>query len=89
MSAEQHTEIVDCYLAKECRLGRVTGLWEVTQLPDVHISRFGVTHQQGEWRLVVDLSHPVGGIVNDGIEADVSPVWHVMYHLDQSRVHIT
>ena len=74
LSAEQHPEIVDCYLAKECRLGRVRGPWEATQLPDVHISKFGVIpkpHQQGEWRLIVNLSHPAGGSVNDGIEAEL------------------
>ena len=70
MSAEQHPEIVDRYLAKECRLGRVRGPWEATQLPDIHISRFGVIpkpHQQGEWSLIVDVLHPARGSVNDGI----------------------
>ena len=74
LSAEQYPEIVDPYLAKECSLGRVRGPWEATQLPYVHINRFGVIpkpHQQGEWRLIVDLSHPAGGSVNDGIEADL------------------
>ena len=38
------------------------------------MSRFGVIpkpHQPGKWRLIVDLSHPKGRSMNDGIEAEL------------------
>ena len=28
-------------------------------------------HQPGKWRLIVDLSHPKGFSINDGIEAEL------------------
>ena len=37
----------------------------------LHVSRFGVipkAHQSGKWRLIVDLSHPKGASINDGID---------------------
>jgi hypothetical protein len=40
----------------------------------VIVNRFGVIpkqHQQGKWRLIVDLSHPKGSSVNDGIEPEL------------------
>ena len=42
-------------------------------LPEyVHVNRFGVIpkphHQLGKWRLIVDLSDPSGGSVNDGVD---------------------
>ena len=49
LSAEQHPEIVDRYLAKERRLGRVMEPMEATQLPDSHISRFGVSPNHISW----------------------------------------
>ena len=38
-------------------------------VPQVHVSQFGVIPkgQAGKWRLIVDLSHPKGYSVNDGI----------------------
>ena len=40
------------------------------QVPGVHINPFGVIPKDdtpGKWRLIVDLSSPTGGSVNDGI----------------------
>ena len=40
----------------------------------LHINRFGVIpkpHQPGKWRLIVDLSHPAGQSVNDGIQPEL------------------
>ena len=51
-------------------MGRVVGLFPTSALPEVHISRFRVipkNHQPDKWRLIVDLSHPSGHSVNDGI----------------------
>ena len=61
------------YLKKECELGRVVGPLAAGSIP-LHINRFGVIpkpHQPGKWRLIVDLSHPAGHSVNDGIEPEI------------------
>lgn len=50
------------------------GPMEIGDLPGAHISRFGVIekpHQPGKYRLIVDLSHPEGQSVNDGIEPEL------------------
>ena len=54
----------------EVHLGRVAGPFLPSWLPSCQISRFGVIPknlQPGKWRLIVDLSHPKGKSVNDGI----------------------
>ncbi len=69
-SASQHPQVVQKYLDKELALGRVLGPFKPSQVPGLHVSRFGVIpkpHQPGKWRLIVDLSRPVGASVNDGI----------------------
>ena len=74
LSAAQNPEVVEQYLAKEVRLGRVVGPMRADALPGVQVSRFGVipkSHQPGKWRLIVDLSHPRGASVNDGIEPEL------------------
>ena len=70
LSAEQNPSVVEQYLQKEREAGRIVG-----PLPHpivgLQISRFGVIpkpHQPGKWRLIVDLSHPKGASVNDGID---------------------
>ena len=47
------------------------GPFKEEQAIGMHISRFGVIpkkSQPGKWRLIVDLSHPQGFSVNDGID---------------------
>ena len=49
---------------------RLAGPFQEELLLEAHINRFGVIpkkHQHGKWRLIVDLSHPTGHSVNDGI----------------------
>ena len=67
--AREHPDIVTDYLSTEISLGRVAGPFPLKAIPQVHISRFGVIPkgQTGKWRLIVDLSHPKGHSVNDGI----------------------
>ena len=64
------------YLSKEILLGRIIG--PVNQEEGVpagtQVSPFGVipkSGQPGKWRLIVDLSSPEGGSVNDGIDQDL------------------
>ena len=73
-SALENGTVVDEYLEKEVRLGRVFGPVEEAVLPTAHINRFGIIpkpHQPGKYRLIVDLSHPRGASVNDGIEREL------------------
>jgi hypothetical protein len=70
LSATKNAAVVEDYLKKECALGRVLGPFKKGSL-NVHINRFGVIpkpHQPGKWRLIVDLSDPSGGSVNDGVD---------------------
>ena len=72
-SAFQHPQIIDDYLANEVSLLRVAGPFPSPPLPALHVSSFGVIPkrgQPGKWRLIVDLSSPEGGSVNDGIDRD-------------------
>ena len=78
--ARQHPEVVDEYLAKELALNRIAGPYKKSQLSTVQISRFGVIpkrHQQGNWRLIVDLSHPKLQSVNDGIPKDLCGLTYI------------
>jgi len=47
------------------RLGRMVG---PLSLEDFFHVRLGMKHQPGKWRLIMDLSHPRGNSVNDGIK---------------------
>ena len=54
-------------------LGHVVGPLPLRQVPGVHISPFRVIpkgHTPGKWQLIVDLSSPAGGSINDGIPAE-------------------
>ncbi len=77
MSAYENPQVVSQYLAKEVSLGRVAGPYDKGECPGLHISRFGAIpkpHQPGKFRLILDLSHPEGHSVNDGIEAELCSV---------------
>ena len=69
-SARDHPEVIREYLAKECSEGKVIGPLDPACFPMVHTSRIGVIPKgnTGRWRLIVDLSSPEGGSVNDGID---------------------
>ena len=73
-SARERPEVIDDYLAREVGLGRVMGPLERKEFPDIHVSRFGLVpkgNQPDKWRLIVDLSHPSGASINDGIEREL------------------
>ena len=69
-SAQAHPEAVRKYLEEEIAKGRVIGPLNAESLPEVHVSPFGVIPKgsTGKWRLIVNLSAPEGGSVNDGIQ---------------------
>ena len=72
-SSDMHSSfpfVIDSYLQSEVSSGRVAGPFSAPPFPSLHISRFGVipkNNQPGKWRLILDLSSPVGHSVNDGI----------------------
>ena len=69
-SASLQPSVIDQYLLSELEKGRVAGPFLISPIPNLHISRFRVIpkkYQPGKWRLIFDLSSPVGHSVNDGI----------------------
>ena len=69
-SASLQPSVIDQYLLTECEKGRVAGPFLISPVPNFHVSGFGVipkTHQPGKWRLILDLSSPLGHSVNNGI----------------------
>ena len=77
ITALRQPEIIDNYLQEEIRYGSVAGPFDAPPLPDLHINRFGVIPKStpGKFRLITDLSFPLGNSVNDLIddsEAEVS-----------------
>ena len=79
-SARDHPEVVKEYLKTEVHMGRLRGLLDNSYKLLTHISRFGVipkSHQINKWRLIVDLSHPVGFSVNDGIPKNLSSIKYI------------
>ena len=68
-SAAENPQVVGSYLEEERKAGRVVGPLCPEDYPFVHTSSLGgiLKSTPGKWRLIVDLSSPEGGSVNDGI----------------------
>ncbi|CAB4015845.1 Hypothetical predicted protein [Paramuricea clavata] len=81
-SATAHPKIVDTYLQNEVALGRVAGPFLSSQLPNLHVTSFGVipkAGQPGKWRLILDLSSPHGRSVNDGIDPEQFSLQYIKF----------
>ena len=55
-SANQHSEVIDHYLANEVSLMRVAGPFSSPSFPNFHVSSFGVIPKRSQprkWRLIV------------------------------------
>ena len=78
-SAVLHPEVVDEYLAAELTKSRIAGPFSKQGILEAHISGFGVIPKKysQQWRLIVDLSHPVGFSVNDGIPKDLCSLSYI------------
>ena len=67
-SAQDRPRVIDDYLVEECSL---VGPLDPSMVPQVHTNRFGVipkgTSGRLRWRLIVDMSFPLGSSVNNGI----------------------
>ena len=68
-SARDNPQVVQDYLGTELKEGRIVGPLDPMEYPFIHTNRFGVIPKStpGKWRLIVDMSSPEGGSVNDGI----------------------
>ena len=76
-SASEHPAVIQAYLNAEIAAGRVVGPMPLPLPPSTHISPFGVIpkkHQPNKWRLIVDLSSPLGRSINDGILSSLCSV---------------
>ena len=70
VSAVQHPGPVQQYLVSEQEAGRIADPFREQEVPEVHVSCFGVIPKSGkpdEWCLILDLSFPPDKSVNDGI----------------------
>ena len=65
--------VVHSHVSDDVKGGRLKGPFALTEATAVHISPIGIVPktQPGKCRLIVDLSHPQRGSVNDGIEPSV------------------
>lgn len=80
VSARQHAKVIDSYLDNEVRRGRVAGPFDSPPIVPLQISSFGVIPkkgQPGKWRLIFDLSSPLGHSVNDGIDSESCSLQYV------------
>ena len=78
-SVREHREVVEGYIQGEREMGRLLGPLNRESFPDVHVSPFGVIpkSEPGKWRLILDLSSPEGGSVNDGIDKDLCSLSYI------------
>ena len=79
ISASEHPEIVGSYLEVERSAGRVIKMKGTGELAgmriQIHCSPFGVIpkkNKPGNWRLIVDLSSPEGGVTAIWYPPDIS-----------------
>ena len=79
-SAYLHREVVDNYLQMEVSERRVAGPFTHSLVSNGQISRFGVIpkhHKPNSWRLIIDLSHPHGRSINDGIPPSLCSIKYI------------
>ena len=69
-SAREHPAVISKALETETALGRLIGPLNAGDFPYVQISSLGAVPKKhsDKWRLILDLSHPKGQSVNDGID---------------------
>ena len=72
-SCNENPQVVSERIQAEVQAGRLLGPLPPNSLPMVHVSPLGLvpkSHQPNKFRLIVDLSSPVGRSVNDGIPSE-------------------
>jgi len=71
-----------------CR--RVAGPFSPCLVPSAHVNRFGIipkSHQPNKWRLIVDLSHPSGRSVIDGIPKALCSLSYITIDTAMEQIH--
>ena len=92
ISSLANEAVVQERISTEVRAGRLLGPLPAHMSSLVHVSPVGLVtkaHQANSWRMIVDLSHPPHGSVNDGIRRDlcslcyasVDDAVHIIQHL--------
>ena len=78
-SVREHREVVEQFFREESGAGKLLGPLPRDKFPQVHVSPVGVIPKStpGKWRIIVDLSFPEGGSVNDGIDKDMCSLSYV------------
>ena len=77
-SALDNPDVVDRYIAKELDACRILGPFHKPPFPTYRCSPIGVVPKKapGTFRLIMDLSFPQGGSVNDSIDkSDLTSLW--------------
>ena len=88
-STLQHPLVVDEYITEEILQHSVIGPLSKTSVPIAYISRFGVIpkhNTSNKWRPIVNLSHPAGHSVNNGIPKSLCSLFYVS--VDTAISHI-
>ena len=70
-SVNDHPDAIKSSLQKEVSKSRLIGPLDPQQYPFVHISSLDAIpkkHSADKWRLILNLSHPEGRSINDGID---------------------
>ena len=79
-STTEHDDVVADYIDTELRKKRFLGPYSLDEIGGVQINRIGVIpkgHTPGKWRIITDLSFPIGGSVNDGIDPELCSLSYV------------
>ena len=69
-SSLANPQVISDYIGEEVALGRMVGPLPSAMRSVLHCSPTGLVpkgRESGQWRMIVDLSFPCGGSVNDGI----------------------
>ena len=71
-SATDNPQLVQDFLGTELKKGRIISPLDPGEYPSIHTNSFGVIPKStpGKWRLIVNMSSPEGGSVNEGIQGD-------------------
>ena len=73
-SSLSNEDVVQKRIAAEVTAGRLHGPLPAHLSSQVHVSPMGLVpkaHMANKWHLIVDLSHPIGSSVNDGISSNL------------------
>lgn len=88
-SALSNPQVVQDHIAAEVEVGRLLGPMKQALLPLLHSSPIGLvpkSNQVDRWRMIVDLSFPPGGSVNDGVARELASLTYAK--VDDAIQHI-